>query len=606
MTIKRIFKICIPTFVLMLLFTYFLGCSPIIYFCFAYGMTGIGLFALLIFALSILSVFLLYKYTDIAAYFSKDKFIGFSGRLAIERKELIWLVLIILVGGGIRILGVDWGVDRIFQPDEAKLVAPAIGMAQSKYLYSASFGYPSQFVSKFAALLIMVYSYVHPISSEAGNVAAPYFIFRAVVAMISTGTIAVSYLIGNKLHKRLGIPFALMVALYPEYVMMAKQVTGDATAHFFMALVILASLFYIENRSRMSVFCMSAFAAMATMEKWHSAVACFYIALIIVCNCKDLKKFVIHGIQAFLGYVVCLFIIAPNMLWSIREAVGGIIYMYSYDSGGVTPYRVLLRTYVRQVNLYAGIGFTIVLLCGVIYMLRNFTRKYMILLLGVIKLFALCFLNRGFSRWAQEYFYTILLVAAMGVLLLVENRRRIWNVAGYLLNSLICLCFLTGSVLIVVTAVLGRQDTRLAQDAWCRENGIDTGNSLYGYYTAYNPGGVSVYDNKENHTLNSYLNEERQIDWKSVEEDKAYLIMSSYPNKVNTTWLKDENLPIVKEFSSVGNDIVMQPCIGVTNCRSEFVRIYEFGRQIVKIMNGAYTGPDIVIYDISGTRQYNE
>lgn len=600
MTRKRIIKISLTTFLLMLIFTYFFGCSPIKDFCFAYGMAGKCFFVLLMFVLSVLSVYLLYKYTDIENCFSKDKFIGFLDCLCIERKELVWLFLLILVGGGMRIIGVDWGVDRTFQPDEGKLVMPAIQMAQYQYPYSDSFGYPSQFISKFTALLILIYSCANPSAFEA-NAVSPFFIFRLVVAIISTGTIVVSYLIGNKLHKRMGILFALMVALYPEYILMAKQVTGDATAHFFMALVILASLFYIDNRSKMSIFCMSAFAAMATMEKWHSAVACFYIAVIIIFNCKKFKRVFTHGILAFLSYVVCLFLIAPNMLWSIKEAVGGIIYMYSYGDS-VAPYIRLLRRYVIQTRIYVGIGFAALLLCGVIYMLRNFTRKYMVLLLGIIKLFALGFLNRGFPRWAQEYYYTILLVAAMGVLLLIENHRKILWITGCFLNTLICLCFFTGSMLIVVTAALSQQDTRFVQEAWCEENGISLANSLSSYYTGYNPGGVSVYPYMGVSVLYDYLNDESQIDWERVDEEKVFFIVSSYPNDSYLTWLKAENVPIVKEFSSVGDDIFWNPCQNVTNSRNEFVRIYEFGRQIVKILKGENTGPNIVIYDISGMR----
>lgn len=194
-------------------------------------------------------------------------------------------------------------MDRIFQPDEQKLVGSAIGMAQEHTLYRDSFGYPNQFISKIATLMIIIYSRICDISIEEqapwGCFVQAYYCFRLLAVLISTGTIVVSYLIGNKLHKQLGVWFALAVALYPEYILMAKQVTGDATS---------------------------------------------------------------------------LFLIAPNMLWEMREAVDGIVYMYSYDKDGVTPYMNLLRKYMNHTSHYAGIGFMILLLCGIVYMTGNYTK----------------------------------------------------------------------------------------------------------------------------------------------------------------------------------------------------------------------------------------
>lgn len=474
---------------------------------------------------------------------------------------------------------------------------PVIEMVQNTTPYHDSFGYPNQFLSKIAAFLVMVYSHVFSVSFDTSHSVMPYFIFRAIVALVSTGTIIISYYIGNKLHKRLGIRFALLVALYPEYVMMAKQVTGDATSHFFMALVLLASLFYIENKSKMSVFCMSLFAAMATLEKWHSAVACFYIAAVIICSCSNVRKFFLHGAEALVCYVACLFFIVPNMVWDVKGALGGVLYMYNYDKDGVTPYFDLFRIYVNEPGNYCGIGFAILTLFGLFFLFRNFTRKYMVLLLGIIKLLALCFLNRGFPRWAQEYYFSMLLVAAMGILLLANNRKKILRVAGGVLSAVICVCFAVGSGLIVVTAVLSWQDTRLVQDRWCRENGIDNENSLSGYYTGYNPGGVSAYDNLGVYALSNHLTEAGELDFAGIETGIDYFIVSSYADyRACRAQLEDLGASAIKEFTSVGNDIFTRPCNNITDSKNEFVEICEFGKQIVRILRGANTGPDIAIY----------
>lgn len=478
------------------------------------------------------------------------------------------------------------------------MLISVIEMAQKGTLYHSAFNYPNQFLSKLVALVCMIYSRLFSVSFDPRYSVEPYFIFRTIVALFSTGTIVVSYYIGNKLHKKLGICFALLVATYPEYVMMAKQVTGDATAHFFMALVILASLFYIENKSEISVFCMSMFAAMATLEKWHSAVACFYIAAVIILNCASVKKFFLHGIEALIGYVACLVLIAPNMLWNAKGVLDGILYMYSYDKDGITPYSDLLRVYVNEPNNYCGIGFVILVICGLLFMLRNFTRKYMVVLLGVIKLLVLCFLNRGFPRWAQEYYFSILLIAAIGTVFLVKNSKKILQIAGYALCAVICICFVTGSGLIAVTAMLSEQDTRIVQDQWCRKNGINNENSLSGYYTGYNPGGVSPYDNLGVDALNDYLTDDGELDFSSIETGIDYFIVSSRSSKV-VAQLKDQDAFIIKEFSTIGNDIFTKPCIGITGSKFEIVRIYKFTQQIVKILNGGNTGLAITVYDIS-------
>jgi len=604
------------TLFFMAIFAYFFGCSPIGdgYLFHQAGWGKLTYLALCLLMGAAVAAVLCRHYREGIESLSRASVREMLGRLFgafhIRRGEPWLLAVIVIAGGVLRFVGYNWGVRSIFQPDESNLVRPVLMMAIDRWPYYDYFGYPNMFVSRVAWLCILIWSKFTGTALSVTTIEG-YFLFRMVVAFFSTATIPVVYLIGNYIKERLGLIVALLVAVFPEYVCLAKQVTGDSTAFFFMTLLLLASLIYQDKKSYLSVFGMSAFAAMATAEKWHGAVACFYIALVIIFNSGKFSAFIRQGVCAFLSYIGVLSLIAPSLFWNLGEAAGGVVYMYSFDKEDkVYTWGELFLGRIMDFLGYAGVITILFLVVGVWILYRSKNRKYIVLLLGVCKLMAICCLNRGFPRWALEFYFTLLLVIALGIhwMVIPSGRKEIsWpGVAwiGRVCALLTVFCLFSGALLATVTAATSRQDTRLVQDAWCDAHGLTKENSMYEYYTGFRPGGINP--GKEDGLSEDYnkLGDILQVDeggrlYKTKEGiDYAIDREGLYDTDVNI--LLKQQCPVLQSFPAVGPDICYRPVTGIERSFHEPGLIWNNWKQISQILGGAGTGGTIVIYDVSG------
>ena len=584
------------------LIAYFFGNSPVGRLFSQRGAAGKVLYLIFSILLAGLICIWVDRYTQ---YFKR--FAQFSGRRCLtlwqnrfqaDHKTLILLALIVLAGAFMRFAGLDWSIQGTYQPDEGKLVGPAYEMAVSGYPYHDAFGYPSQCISKLAALFFLLYPKICKVAVTEHTIEI-YYLFRGLGAFFSTATIVTAFLIGNYLKKHLGLVFAALVAVFPEFVILSKQVTADTIALFFATLVLLASLFYLEKKSSGPVCLMGLFAAMATMEKWHSAVACFYIAIVVIVTVRSPVRILKQGMAAFFSYVGGMFLIAPNMLWNIRGVLDGILYMYTYDKQGSHPYMEQFGVYTGRLMQYTGVVFAFFSLLGLVWFVRHRKMPFLIVLLGVLKLLIVCFLNRGFPRWGLEFYFTALLITAMGVYaLLFYGRRTCW--LGILGFCLIWCSLASGSLVGVATALGGEQDTRYAQEIFCAENNITRDNSMYDYYTAFAPGGMRVkIDEGEWIKLPAALGE-KSGDLYLRDGRVKYAIDNEGQDDSRETRFLVEQCPIVKSFDPVGPDIFWLSAYGIENNNNELSIIANNLRQAKTILDGAYIGPRIVIYDVSG------
>lgn len=529
----------------------------------------------------------------------KEKWSNLRERYHIEERQLLMLAIIVLIGVVIRFAGINWGIDSIYQPDETDLVSPAVEMAESLYPYHNNFEYPGQFLSKIAAALIAAYWEVSGVQS----VVMCNFIFRGIVAFCGVLTIIFAYLIGNRIKNHIGLIFASLVAIYPEFVNLAKQVTGDVTGLLFTTLIILFGIEYSESGKKRFLFLMSMAAAMATLEKWHGAVSCFYIAFIVILQNRNIVKIMKYGFFAFISYCLWIVALVPNLIWNFRDVINGFIYIYSYDEG-TTTYGALMRMYLRELFHYIGILFGIFFVLGFIYLVFRLGRKGLaVVAMGVFKLLAVCFLNRGYSRWGQEFYFAVLFVVALGIYYVMYELKGIrWrHVCGGVATGVIMLCFMMQSLLVMTVAVRSDQDTRYQQDRFCAEHGITRENSIYDYYTAFVPGGP-----KEKEVV-GYSNWKKLED--SLEEESGYVYLREKGRKYGidaigvrdsrTTRFLPEYCPVIARWDVVCGDIFNNPVNDVEHSWLEAVMIYNTFGKIKEVMDGGFTGHDIVIYDIT-------
>lgn len=595
----RIAFFAIFSFAFLYIFTCSLAGEYFIY----HGRTRKIIYLLLVFSVSAIVTVFLDRKTHIFEYLSKFFARRFwkenRDRFHIEKVDIFLLLIIVSFGALLRIAGVNWGVTSIFQADEGKLVKSSLKMVIDSYPYNGDMGYPNQLVSKFVAICFIIYSKITGIELAIDSINA-YFIFRAITAIFGTCTIVTTFLIGNYLKKHLGLIVAAFVAVFPEFVELSKQATADTTSMFFVTLVLVTSLVYLEKAKVFPLVLMAVFAAMGTMEKWHSAVSCFYIAIVVIINCKKIKLFFVHGFTAFITYVLGMCVIAPNGLWHLNGTIRGLTGMYNYDGDGVATYAELLHAYIDRLFQYVGIVFLILLIVGIVVVLREHDRNYIVLLLGVLKFTALCFLNRGYPRWGLEFYFTVLLLASIGAYVLLADHKRIIRYAGGIAIVLVLSCLGCGSMMNVVTAVRSAQDTRLLQDEYCRINNITEENSAYEYYTGFDPGGInSKREARETYSTikDSFFIENGKLYKKSKNIIYAIDNRERYESDINEL-LQKEGI-VKKEFNTVGPDISSGAVDGIKKDYFEWGLIVKNIQQIKRIVRGGSTGPQIVIYDVS-------
>ncbi|MCI8946338.1 MAG: hypothetical protein HFI91_04650 [Lachnospiraceae bacterium] len=589
-------------FVIAAAMLYFFTCSVIGEYFIYNGRARKILYLLLILLLSGLITFLISRKTSVLEMFykfsMKELLTKNTVRFHLERLDVCLLALIVLGGAILRVSGVDWGITSIFQSDEGKLVKPALQMAIDAWPYDGNMGYPNQLVSKLAAVCFMIYTNITGIELTTGTIDG-YFIFRTITAVFSICTVITAFFIGNYLKPHLGVIFAALVSVFPEFNGLSKQVTADTIALFFMSLVVLASLLYLERASVASAVGMSLFAAMATMEKWHSAVACFYIAVVVVMQSKTLKAFFSHGILTFFVYVAGLCLIAPNGFWHFNGMVRGLSGMYTYDKDGVHTYGELLHVYLGRLSQYTGLIFGALLIVGIFFIWKERRREYVILLLGVLKLVAICFLNRGFPRWGLEFYFMVLCLASTGAYALWVRQEKWMKLVGAGAFCMVLLSLGFGSILVTVTAVKSGQDTRLLQDEYCRSHNITEENSVYEYYTGFEPGGINTRREKREtfETIEDSFVVEKGRLYKTSERI-LYAIDNCELYTAEVHDFLQKECPVEKSFASVGPDIFTGAVEGLDGDIFEWGLMEKNIKQIQKILSGSSMGPEIIIYDV--------
>lgn len=351
----------------------------------------------------------------------------FCERYQCNRLDLSVLAVAVVTGGILRIAGYDWGKTSIFHPDEWNFVNPAMEMVISHNAYQTStFFYPAQMLSKIAAVFIWLYSKFTGTEIVIYQTPEAFFIYRVIVAVLGTATICTCFLIGNSLIKHLGAVVAVLVALYPVYVVQAKHATGDVAVFFFLSLTILFSLRYMESKENVFLVLMTMGAAMATLEKWHGAIGIGYTGFIILLNARKIKEIFAKGIYALTAYFAWILLLSPNLIFNLKTAIiDGFLNVAVWDGQEGPSYYIMLWNYAKfGIWHFGGIIYLTMLFLGLIYAVRHFDKRYMIFMLGILKILILCFINRQFVRWGMELYFDELMLASFGIYWLIQKGKK--------------------------------------------------------------------------------------------------------------------------------------------------------------------------------------
>ena len=534
----------------------------------------------------------------------------------LNKLDVILIFLITACGGVARIMGFDWGKVASWQADERKLTDAPINMINYHIPYLDDVYYPNQFISKIVAVVIYICKSVMNVGLDTEGSVWVIFVFRIVVGLCGTAAIFIAFLIGNRFRKHLGCVFALLAAAYPYYINLSKQVTGDVTVLMFLSSVMLFSVRYIDNKQEKYLWFMAIAAAMATMEKWHGAVGIGYIGIVLIICSSGIRDYIIKGFKAVGIYLLAILVIAPNVIANpVRTINDGFINIAVYDGSEGASYLSLLGEYIKYGHeyIFGFFGF-VVMAVGVIWIIRNFDRRFIFLMLGPLKVLCLCFLNRSFPRWGFELYFSELFIISAGLVSsYLESGRikkkiiRYTAASAISISALIMMVSLCSSSLLAITAsVSNDKDSRLIQREECRRLGITPDNMASQYYSGFAPASRcdSEYPGME---IKSNINWD---DYVYTEDDKLYradhkpeyicLCPSHYEeDKLLQTLLDEKGAGKVLEYNTVCKDVFFIPFIHGNISLNELDIVNNNVSLIRQIQQGGLIGEDIVVYDMT-------
>ena len=530
-----------------------------------------------------------------------------------EKKNFLIVACIVFIGFLLRILGYNWGKTSTFQPDESLFLAGVFDLIEKpSYFIYDRWIYPTQVSTKLVGWAIIVFQKLTGITLSTVKC---YFVYRIYNCFIGAGTIIVAYFLGKKMmsDSRFGYLVALVVSIFPPYIRMAKQVTGDIPVLFFTMLSILASLYYLETKEKRYLILMSVFGAFATMEKWHGAVIICYIALCaIVLYKKNIKQILIEAVIAAPTFALTMIAIAPNILLNISDVIEQMTYAKDYNGGGsIQP----ITDYIFGFLNYSGLFCLVFCIIGLVYLIKTRRLSYMPVVAGMINWIALWLLmNRTQERWAMGiYFFQVLLLASGNYASFKFIKSREWDAEQIakkkLLECISVVCcvlvfasYFSYACYITLNSCSSDQDVRIVGESVLADLGGNLDNTISEMYTSYCPG--CARDGGIATNLDIYsVGCDEEGPYVTVEGAK-YICLSGRADDPYINDLLDENATLVFEADINVGDLFWEEWGKGKWYLPEIYTLVKNFKEIGKLTSGGYIGAydGLKIYDISSFR----
>lgn len=322
-------------------------------------------------------------------------------------------------------------------------------------------------------------------------------ISRAITAIFGIGMIVVAWLIGKRVASRVGFLAAALFAVFPPFVTHSHYATPDVPLTFFLMVLVLALMSYIEQPGYIALLVASAATAFSIAVKYPGALATLMIAVVvIVAGVRDRRfmRILTQGAIAIVAVNGFLFLISPVLFTNLR----GVLAAIQQESRTTHPgadglsWGGNLLFYAGEFAAIAGILLAVASVAGIVFSWRR--RLVQIIPIGLGGLFwiALSALPLHWERWGLPMYTAPLLLAAIGIhfgaIALGEQRwTGRWRVPLLAVVGVLILAnLLTGSLGVI--ARLLAPDSRLELQPALEELSITENNSIWEGYSPFQPG----------------------------------------------------------------------------------------------------------------------
>ncbi len=428
-----------------------------------------------------------------------------------------WILVVILVlGGGLRFWGIFHGYPYSYYPDEAHFVKRALSFGSGDFnphwfhkpaffMYILFFEYGLMYL---VGLVTNLWQGVETFAVFYVKNPGPFYIIgRITVCIFSTGIVFWTYLTGRQLFRRnAGLIAALIMALSCGHVMVSKDVKADIPCAFFTLISVYFLVKYFYRRQGKYLLLCSVFAGIGTATKTYSIVMLVPVFMALM---LEIKKNTIHKIfQKSAFFLLCVllfyfiyFLCAPyNFIDPMgRQSTFGSVYslkekmvcLFSADKVyepkelegqekistlivnreiSFSVYKKGIISYINRLDQGFGSAFLLLSFMGLAYLLiRRFdARLFCFLLFPFIFVFIAIFLHPGYSEIRhQVVIYPFLAIGAGFLVSKVFESTQYPPILGGL------------SILIIIFPILNiarynqfisRQDTRNLAKQWIEAN----------------------------------------------------------------------------------------------------------------------------------------
>ncbi len=432
-----------------------------------------------------------------------------------EKRTVIWiLVLITLIGLGLRLASCLWGYPMALHPDEFTIVDNAIDMLRRHSWLAFVYNRPDQFEIKCNAALFAVASRilfgVPAYEAFETHYMAFYVIARGFTSIFGTAMIPLAALLAGRTVKEENRPLtqlitAFIFAFSPILVEHSAYATPDIVLTFFVLLFALLSQFYLESGKAAWLWLSVVVTGIGISIKYPAAILCLLIAAMVICRCireRTYGKIISYGFLSIVLLLATVFLIAPNLFTDFRSVYDTLVFearpnhLGADGLGWFGNLRFYLNAMIADLEPLSLVGAAV----GLIWVSRNHSSRTAALLIAPVYLACISVLSLHWIQWGIPVYVFYDLLTAIGMAALLGWIRRV-DLSGSTkkLASVVLLSFVGVLGLNLLLSAAGLTKNKLAEDTrsvslrYCLEHGVNTANSLFEGYTPLSPNGAAGY-----------------------------------------------------------------------------------------------------------------
>lgn len=523
-----------------------------------------------------------------------------------REREYIWIGMLLLIGGIIRIICCFWGWPHQYHADEHTIIEGAMDMLSRHSWEAFVYNRPDHFEIKCDAVIFSLVSWV--------KYKAPayemfelhkkvfYFLGRLFTCFWGIALIPLSYAFILKLteNKKNAFLAGFFVTFSPIFVQHSAYATPDIPLAFFVLLTAYFSIYYIRNDRFIYLAGMCCTSGIAVTIKYPAALCCVYIAVVVIYKAyKERESMWINilkrGAASVAIVLVCMFVIAPNLFTDITQVVTTLKVEARNTHVGADGLGKAGNIFYYLQTICGSMGYISIVLFGAgVY---NIWKKYKTMLIPlsmfVIYWLGLSMMALHWERWGIPMYLGYIYCMSVGIYEALEWGRGMSKYVRVAVSAIIgiiaCNVILSA---VIITFFSVQTDTRTLALEYCEKNNITAENSIGESYTPFHESGGGIL------ACDMFDSDNGRVILKDEYQNKDYLIISTsylnrflaeptrYLNEIECYDSINKTYKLEKEFKSENNEHSSWSLINIY----DNLRYMATGKKV--------TGNDIYIYEL--------